>query len=511
MIDLLDQEYAVELPFAGTDAPVVMFVISRTFSPDSTEEDLYEMTRGNWVIGAKSREAARFALGISGGIVRSAFQIDSWGNSSERYAPETAKGFEKRSYFVGHQTPETAAWVGTSVSHLAPPKGAANPVRLFLDGVPAPVRPQRAGYAQQLAEEPLAQIMFGNSELFHSNMLAWIFNAFPHEADQLFKSFVMPSRGNSGRRVDREKDNLDLAFHWPDADPLVIENKVFSVPNPGQLDRYAKKVSAWDEVPGKLLLLSPAKPYFIHDGYSTRHADGGGNPLVWEHLSFQTLAERLEDLFDGAAPSYEAETVLRYARVLRALGGLIESTRIWDGTEPAFTSTGDVDQYLTKQMISALSKARAERVAEHLNSTLVRTGQPAAAYSLFSNATPGVSEFFQVQRDGHKFEAGWQYQGGQFRLALVLPHLTGKGPAHKERRAAFARKYPEYFSTGHLDRILGSSNVAISANKQGKIDGVFNHFDPDFIYRYKKLPHLTVEQLADAAVVHAEYLAGQTD
>lgn len=507
MSDSIELDFAVEPPFEGADDPLVMFVIAKNFIPDSTDDELYEMTRGNWVIGANSRAAARFALGIAGGIVRSAFQIGSWDDSSGRYAPETAKGLKNRSYFTGRRTPETDTWIGSSVRHLAPPKGAANPVRLFLDGVPAPVRPHRVNYAQQIADEPLAQIMFGNSELFHSNMLAWIFNAFPKESDQLFQTFVQRSAGSGGRWVDREKDNLDLAFHWPDADPLVVENKVFSVPTPEQLDRYAKKVSKWSPAPGKLLLLSPARPHFIKDGHHTRYSDFLGNPLIWEHLSFQTLAESLEAAFDGKEPSYEVETVLRYAVVLHALGGLIESTRIWDGTEPAFVSTGDVDQYLTKQMIANLSKARAERVAEHVNAQLVRIGKPTTAYSLFSRATPGVSNFLQVQRDGYTFEAGWQYQGGQFRLALIIPHLVGKGSDGKELRAAFARNYPEYFSFDHLDRILDSSRVNLSENKQGKIVGAFNHFDPDFIYRYKKLPHLSVEQLTEAAMAHVQYLS----
>lgn len=507
MPELIDPDFAVEPPFAGTDEPLVMFVIAKNFTLDSTDDELYEMTRGNWVIGSKSREDARFAMGIAGGIVRSAFKIEAWDNSSGRYAPDTSKGLKNRSYFTGHRTPESDDWIGSSVKHLAPPQGAANPVRLFLEGVASPVRPPRVSYAQQLADEPLAQIMFGNSELFHSNMLAWIFNAFPREADWLLQSFVHHSVGSGGRWVDREKDNLDLAFHWPNSDSLVVENKVFSVPTPAQLDNYAEKVSKWKATPGRLILLSPTMSHFMSGGYQTRHTDSSGKSLEWEHLSFVSLAEGLQTAFEGKDPSYEVETVHRYVTVLQGLAGLIESTRIWNGREPVFVSTGDVDPYLTRQMIAGLSKARAERVAEHVNVKLVSCGKPATAYSLFSSATPGVSDFHQIQRDGYTFEAGWQYQGGQLRLALILSHLAGKGTPSKERRAEFARTYPELFSFGHLDHILDSSSVKLSENKQGKISGVFNHFAPDFIYRYKKLPHLSVEQLTEAAMAHTQYLS----
>lgn len=499
------------VPFSGTSNRVVMFVISKSHKSATTEEELYDMTRGNWRIGAKSRETAELAFGIADGIIQSVYQIESWGVSTERYAPEMAKGLDNRSYFSGHRTIATDAWVGMSVRHLAPAPGAANPVRLFLDGVPSPVLPTRATFAQRLSQEPLAQIMFGNKELFHSNMLAWIFNAFPREADEVFQTFTRGTTGSGGRWADREKENLDLVFHWPDKDPLVIENKVFSVPTSDQLDKYAKKVSKWASGPGNMVLLSPTRSSFIDRGYSTRYRDSLGSPLAWEHLSFDRLAELLVLAFDGTEATYEVETVRRYASILQALGGLIDSTRIGDVIEPVFSATGDVDQYLTKQMTSSLSKARAERVAESINTHLGMHGQPATAYSLFSNAMPGVSSFFEVRRGEYEFQAGWQYQGGTFRLALILPHLDGKGPESKNIRAAFARNHPEYFSFDHLDSILDSAGTKLSNNKQGKTEGEFNHFDPDFIYRYKKLPDLSVDQVLKAAVAHAEYLFTLTE
>lgn len=90
--------------------------------------------------------------------------------------------------------------------------------------------------------------MFGNSELFHNNMLAWILETFPHEADEVFGSLISPATAGSGtRRVERERENLDLVMHWPDRGSLVIENKVFSVPDSAQLDKYSQKLSKWKQ------------------------------------------------------------------------------------------------------------------------------------------------------------------------------------------------------------------------------------------------------------------------
>jgi hypothetical protein len=47
----------------------------------------------------------------------------------------------------------------------------------------------------------------------------------------------------------REKNSLDLWFRWPQRRPLVIENKIFSLPHEKQLEGYATKAAARGEVP----------------------------------------------------------------------------------------------------------------------------------------------------------------------------------------------------------------------------------------------------------------------
>lgn len=239
--EVLDREL---LP--AIDFPVVMFVISKTFREGVSHECLYDATRGNWRIGAESRAHAQFALGIADGVVRTAFEIDRWGESHETAAPWTAKEGKSRWYFEGHETERTRAWLGLSVRHLAPSKGAANPVRLYLEGVPGLGEQSIESTSVALQEEALGRIMFGNSELFHSNLIAWIFDKFPMEADDVFGSFVNDGAiGSGGRFVERERENLDIVMHWANRGALVIENKVFAVPTPEQLDRYAAKIAKW--------------------------------------------------------------------------------------------------------------------------------------------------------------------------------------------------------------------------------------------------------------------------
>ncbi|WP_427015960.1 PD-(D/E)XK nuclease family protein [Pseudarthrobacter sp. P1] len=487
--------------FEGLDRPVVMFVISRTYSLESSAEELYDATRGNWRISAAARDAAKFAFGIADGLIRTAYVIDSWGQSTEVDAPHGVVYEKPRAFFQGHETDETRSWLGKSVRHLAPAQGAANPVRLFLDGIPS-TEPEGVGaYAAVMANEPLARIMYGDKELFHSNLIAWIFETFPQEADQVFGRFVGAGLG-AERMVERERQNMDLVMHWPGKAPLVIENKVFAVPGRAQLEGYAEKASAWAEKPGAMLLLSPTRSSFLRDGFVTTSAGADGEQLVWQHLSFETLAESLELAFDGKAPSYEVETVLRYATVLKALAALVDSTRVSRTDEAVFALDESLGELLSKQTLNNLKKARAERVAEAVDQALQGAGFVTGdTCSVFSRTFPAVSSFVVVAVSGEKFRAGWQYQEGAFRLALILDNLTGKGAAAKARRAEFAASLPGLFDFTVLDEVLDSAGTSSAPKDKGQPGGAFNHFDPAFVYRYKKLPDLTVQQLIDAAIL----------
>lgn len=348
--------------------------------------------------------------------------------------------------------------------------------------------------------------MFGNSELFHSNLLAWIFETFPEQADEVFGSLVAGGAAGSGdRRVERERENLDLVMHWPDRGSLVIENKVFSVPRPDQLDKYAGKMSKWKLPVGGAFLLSPTRHSFLERGYSTGFQLKDGSPIVWHHLSFETLAETLELVFDGIPDSYEVETVRRYCTVLRALSALMARALIASTQDEAFLDTSSLAQTLPKQAVTGLMKARAAHVAARLNHELAEVGQyGGAAESGMSHSLPQVSWFTRATAGDVEIFAGWQYQEGVLRLALILDHLHGKGTSAKWNRAEFARSNPEFFSFEHLDEILGTTGVAVSSSS--KAEGPFGHFDPDFVYRYKKIAGLSVQQLIDLTVAHARHL-----
>jgi hypothetical protein len=118
----------VSAPTPPIDAPVIMFKINRAWRADHSEPDIYEATRGHWKIGWDARSRARYALGVAFGVVRGAYEIESWFESRQ-------PGDEGRWGFVGRPAPELAHVVGTNIRSINL-DGSQNPYRKSLDGFP---------------------------------------------------------------------------------------------------------------------------------------------------------------------------------------------------------------------------------------------------------------------------------------------------------------------------------------------------------------------------------------
>lgn len=225
------------------------------------------------------------------------------------------------------------------MERLAPPRGAANPVRRYLEGIPPSEEKPVQTVASELNVEPLARIMYGQRELFHSNFLAWFFDTLPELADAVFRNLT-PDGDGTNRRVDRERQNLDLVLNWPGAAPLVIENKVFSLPEKVQLDEYREKTSRWKGTPAQHILLSMSPPREPADG--------------WQYLSYQELSERIDlALADSDEASYEVQSVRRYSRVVRLLSALLDTTVVRSNDESVWLDNSQLAEIDSTQTRTA--------------------------------------------------------------------------------------------------------------------------------------------------------------
>jgi hypothetical protein len=258
-------------------------------------------------------------------------------------------------------------------------------------------------------------------------------------------------------------------MHWPDRAPLVVENKVFSVPGRAQLDDYAADVSTWPSPPS-LVLLSAGRPPF--------------DPAPWQHLDYAALAVRIGKALPNSS-TYEVETMCRYATLCGDLHALLSATEVATDDETVWLPEHLLAPISSSQMRAALQKARAARIARTLNDAL-DLQDPAKGD--MSRATPLVEVLESVQVGGMALKLGWQFQGNQFRRAVVFedPAVQGHDAASRDVREGLARANPEFFE---LPEHLGGAG--------GRRE--FNHFAPSFVYRYVKVPGLTIRQLLELA------------
>jgi uncharacterized protein len=116
------------------DVPCLLFRINQQFFYGMSGQELYESTRGIWVIGKRRREHAQYAMPVYAGIIREVYKIDSWHRAGStpyktRDMSVLAQQPQSRWEFVGHPaSPDVRKkYIGCTVAHLFP-RGHQRPV-----------------------------------------------------------------------------------------------------------------------------------------------------------------------------------------------------------------------------------------------------------------------------------------------------------------------------------------------------------------------------------------------
>jgi uncharacterized protein len=104
--------------------PSILITVNRLYKRGMSEEDLYEITRGSWVIG-KRRDKAKYAFSIYNGIVRQVYSIYSW---SPILVKNPQVKTRQRWRFEGVAAKEMQHFVGGSVVDYIT-QGAQNPIK----------------------------------------------------------------------------------------------------------------------------------------------------------------------------------------------------------------------------------------------------------------------------------------------------------------------------------------------------------------------------------------------
>lgn len=127
-----------QAPVVEINEPVILITVNRFYRRGMSDEDLYEITRGKWVIGAR-RNKAKYAFAVYKGIIREVYQIERWlpiqvegAELTRAWIPANSEEAKvkrpNRWQFEGKIATSLRHYVGGSTEKYAT-VGAQNPIR----------------------------------------------------------------------------------------------------------------------------------------------------------------------------------------------------------------------------------------------------------------------------------------------------------------------------------------------------------------------------------------------
>ncbi len=121
IVDIIAKYAAPEIVISE---PSILITVNRLYRKGMNADELYEITRGNWVIG-KRREKIRHAFAVYNGVIRQVYSVKSWQPVLNR---NPSQKISNRWRFDGEIAVELQHYVGGSVTKYSK-TGAQNPIR----------------------------------------------------------------------------------------------------------------------------------------------------------------------------------------------------------------------------------------------------------------------------------------------------------------------------------------------------------------------------------------------
>lgn len=353
----------------------------------------------------------------------------------------------------------------------------------------------RTRQLQDLVQEFTADLLFalslGSKELFHSNLLGWLAERHRGVGDALLGLWD-PERPVSAVGARREWQHLDLVLdeltasgdHGPTR--VVVENKMFALPDLEQLRKYGSTVRQRLEGSPSLILLSLADPGWPRGTWT----DDGGS--VWQFCSYRSLASAVSATnLPPGTDHYTVATLDKWKDMLDRLDRLVELVGNPEPDEPFRLPNPIRELLVTARLDGPIQKLRAHYLADRLRRHLSDLDDVSVAAGL-TNGVGFVEAFVPV---GDGVQAGWQLQGAYWRMAIRVAKehkLYGRGEAQVAARARLA----ERSGWARFDQTAFSDLPTKPTLKDGT--PAYGRFSPDFVYRYVKVEKVTTQEAADA-------------
>jgi hypothetical protein len=91
--------------------PAIICHINKTYSPNLSQQEIYDITRGNWIVGER-RNKAKYGFGVFKGIVIQVYRINRW-----EFSGIVEDSGRRRWFFEGEVAPEMQHYINGSVAH----------------------------------------------------------------------------------------------------------------------------------------------------------------------------------------------------------------------------------------------------------------------------------------------------------------------------------------------------------------------------------------------------------
>ena len=352
-----------------------------------------------------------------------------------------------------------------------------------------------------LQSSPLFQLSLTSKELFHSNFLYWLGVTYRDLFKETFSNLgCRTAAWPEGWTVEREYKaaksiSLDLCVKGPGKRGkiyLILENKVKSIPNQQQLNRY---VAIRNVAPTcDFILLSLATDFPDKDQIDV---NSGGKWIVWNYGDLAAALDKALTSCGGNVRPFHKAILEDYIQMVRGLDGLFGHLTVDDNGRYC----DNVSQvYANLRMDDVYEKIRTSLIAEKLRNRLKKE---------FPNQTIDIKSELKIEEIGESNEkpltkvyvdSGYtnkqgvvdakvkindryvltvQIQGEQYRHAIEW--LQSQGNASKNWTAT----QKEYFVCQKLN--FFDVTKFPYPQKSTRSNGLYGKFKDDFLYRYRKI------------------------
>ena len=371
----------------------------------------------------------------------------------------------------------------------------------------------------------------GSKELFHSNFLEYLFTIDRESFIQMINDFNLKDielRGGVNYQIGREVENFDLCiYHTVNGNEsekkiydLVIENKVKSIPYKTQLEDYVTKACKKSPSNCKFILLTLSDEFPDKDNLTC------GNGEKWEVINYETLEGGINDHYLNHISDKNQSYIKDYCYFIEQLNNLRKYLIPKQG-QPLFDK--NIIKRLKEYRLHDLYiKLRCSWFAVELNNLLKNLKVISIPTKFINKYEEREYQFVNINiainqgngqiaawicdRDRNTFEV--VIQGNQYRHGINQVCINTQEQVRTKRlnelytrlqtpdytRSSKFLDFQDEFSIGtHLTQPDIKKNHRKN-NPQDPVvlkSGPFNCYGDSYIYRYREIDDIAIEQLLE--------------